>query len=113
MSDVDGSAASPGYAVDLQLAARVCDFLNGLLEIDRPAIAAMVANRLPCNLALADHPTVQAGAQHGGYNVGLLGILNGLCGKHDDGNGPICAVFDGENGFENLVRFKLTKDGAA
>lgn len=32
---------------------------------------------------LADHPTVQCGPQGDGYNVGMLGVLNGLCGVRD------------------------------
>ena len=117
-ADDSGSAATPGYAADLQLAARICEFLNGLLANDRPAIAAMIANRVPCSRALADHPTVQVSVQHGGFHVGLLGLLNGLCGIHGDGNGPICAVFDHEDGDDvrhllNLERFKLMHDGAA
>jgi hypothetical protein len=82
------------------------DFLNELLALDRPVIAALIANRVPCNKALADHPTVQAGAQHGGYHVGMLGILNGLFGTYEDGYGPITAEF-GDNGL--LVRFRITR----
>lgn len=65
-------------------------YFNQLLAIDRPAIAAMFANRVPCNKAMADHPTVQVTAQHGGYHVGLIGILNGFCGVREDGMGPLC-----------------------
>lgn len=97
---------------DLELAGMIVEYLNQLLLADRPAIAALIANRVPCNVNLAHHPTVQAGIQHGGYNVGMLGILNGLCGIHESGNGPICAVFDNaesENHFPSLLRFDLTE----
>lgn len=106
---------------DLELAQRICDYLNDLLEYDRPAIAAMMANRIPCSREMADHPTVQVSVQHGGFHVGLLGVMNGLCGVHDDGYGLISAVFDppdekdGEalnQEFYDLVEFKLTKDVA-
>ncbi|MCP4348122.1 MAG: hypothetical protein GY795_21680, partial [Desulfobacterales bacterium] len=74
------------------------DLLNELIETDAPAIAALIANRVPCNQQLADHPTVQCGAQHGGFHVGMLGILNGLFGAHEGdyrtGWGPITFVFD-------------------
>ena len=55
-------------------------FLNRLISLDKAAVAALIANRVPCNEQLANHPTVRVTAQHGGYHVGLLGILNGLFG---------------------------------
>ena len=92
-----------------ELAQRIVDLLNEMTERDRCAVAAMVANRVPCNLQLADHPTVQVTEQHGGYAVGLLGILNGLAGVKADGRGWIEAVFDepvcGE--FSNLNGFRV------
>jgi hypothetical protein len=85
-------------AVDLELANRVVSYLNELAELDRPCIGALIANRIPCNKALSDHPTCQVSSQHGGCHVGLLGLLNGLCGSYDDGPkkgwGAIAAVFD-------------------
>lgn len=78
------------------------EYLNKLLELDRPAIAALLANRVPCNEALANHPSVQVNAQHGGYNVGMFGILNGLFGTFSDGWGKMMYIFD-ESG--NLVKF--------
>lgn len=80
-------------------------YLNELLLLDKPATAALLANRVPCNQELADHPTVQVDAQHGGFHVGLLGIINGLFGVHDESQyGPICYEF--ENG--DLIRFRRT-----
>lgn len=67
--------------------------LNEAVALDRPAMAALLANRVPCNEALADHPSIQVQAQHGGYHVGLLGIINGLFGVDDEGKGLICYVF--------------------
>lgn len=101
-------------AADLATAAKVVAFLNELLEIDRQAIAALIANRIPCCEALAEHPTVQVAAQHGGYHVGMLGVLNGLCGTMADGGGPIMAVFDKPDGNDisdmlNLMRFEVRK----
>jgi len=72
-------------------------YLNELIEIDRPAMAALIANRVPCNQAMADHPTVQVRAQHGGFTVGMVGILNGMFGIDEDGFGPIVWIFkDGD-----------------
>jgi hypothetical protein len=75
------------------LAECIATYFNQLLKVDKPAVAAMFANRVPCNKAMADHPTVQVTAQHGGYHVGLIGILNGLCGVRDDGMGRLCLVW--------------------
>lgn len=79
-------------------------YLNDILSIDRPAIAALIANRVPCNEQLAEHPTVQVQPQHGGFHVGLLGILNGMFGVDNLSHGPITVVF--EDG--NLLRFART-----
>ena len=76
------------------MAEKIVALLNELLEMDRPAIAVLIANRIPCNQKLADHPTVQVISQHGGYHMGLLGLLNGLCGAKPDGWGMIQAHFD-------------------
>lgn len=100
-------------SVNLEIAQSIVDRLNSALELDRNAIACLIANRVPCNQALAEHPTVQVGAQHGGFNVGMLGILNGLCGVYDDGPkkgwGAIAAEFeddpDGKDRFRTLSRF--------
>lgn len=80
----------------------VITYLNELIAIDKPAIAALLANRVPCNEYLAEHPTVQVSAQHGGYHVGMLGIINGMFGVNRQGFGLIRYVFeDGE-----LIRFE-------
>ncbi len=85
-------------SLDRELAQRVCDYLNELVKLDRPCIGAMIANRIPCNEALADHPSCQVTGQHGGHHVGVLGLLNGFCGNYEDGPkkgwGAIAAVFD-------------------
>lgn len=100
--------------IDVEMAEKIVAFLNECLELDRPAVAALIANRVPCNQALADHPTVQAGAQHGGYNVGMLGILNGLCGTFENSTGAIAAIFEtpAPGQFGDLVRFEVLKEKA-
>lgn len=84
--------------------------LNEMVEADRAAAAALIANRVPCNEKLANHPSIQVSAQHGGFHVGLLGVLNGLFGTYEDGMGPIAAFFvevDGQN-FHDLQKFGRT-----
>ncbi len=54
--------------------------LNGAFVADPATIHALVCVHVPCNLALADDPFVQVCENEscGGYNVGVLGILNGI-----------------------------------
>lgn len=94
---------SGGQPKEVRVDQRNCDiddtikYINELIEIDRIAIAALIANRVPCNQQLADHSTVQVYAQHGGYLVGMLGILNGLFGICENGLGPIVFIFKDGN----------------
>lgn len=94
---------------DLELAQKIVDMLNGVLETDKPAIAALMSNRVPCTETLADHPTIQVVEQDDGFHVGLLGILNGLCGIYPDGYGPIQLVskeVDGQH-WNDLSHFEV------
>jgi hypothetical protein len=91
-------------------AADAVDLLNQLCALDRDAMQALVAARVPCNQALGDHPTVQVGARpdDGSYTLGLLGVLNGLFGVIDVGEysgcGHIAAKFDATG---NLLGFTV------
>jgi hypothetical protein len=78
--------------VDLILAHRIAGFLNALLPTDAAAITAIVEHRVPCSELLADHPTIQFGCEvSGAPRLGVLGLLNGLCGIYPDGNGALIA----------------------
>ena len=82
-------------------------YLNELIELDRPALAALIASRVPCDLALAEHPSCQVRSQYGGFYVGMIGVLNGLFGvgaMDERGWGPMTLVF--EDG--NLQRVRRT-----
>lgn len=80
----------------------VIEFLNSLLTTDREAMSALFAQRVPCNEAMANHPTVQVGQTLGRYNLSALGILNGLFGTIEDGDlvgwGKITACWEDESG---------------
>jgi hypothetical protein len=94
-------------------------FLNAVVAIDPYAIAELLCIRVPCNRALADHPSVQVAVggdgcpityiAPGSFRVGILGILNGYCGNIDDGPlegwGPIAAIYDEGR----LLRFERTE----
>ncbi len=94
----------------LWLAGEIIDFLNGLVEIDRDAVRALFASRVPCNQKLADDPTVQVRAygledKPHDFEVGILGLLNGFVGIDDEGHGLIQMVVDDED--EELLEFRL------
>lgn len=85
---------------------QVVDYLNELLQIDRCATGALVANRVPCNEAMADHKSVQTLGVNGGYAVGLLGIINGMFGADENGYGEISYEFEIDGARTNIVRFR-------
>jgi len=81
----------------------VVAYLNKLVALDKPAMAALIANRVPCNQQMADHPTVQVRAMHGGFSVGLIGIINGMFGINVDGWGPITWIFEEDESSKAMV----------
>ena len=72
--------------------------LNEFHRDDPYALHVLVALRAPCGPRLAGHPTVQVGPNVGGPGggsvVGLLGIVNGLCGVRADGTGHVAATYE-------------------
>ena len=97
---------------DYETARKIVNLLNELLTLDRNAVACLIANRVPCNEALAGHETVQVTLQNEGFNVGLLGLLNGLCGSTEDYAGLIIAHFetDPKANFNRLVKFTVREN---
>jgi rRNA maturation protein Nop10 len=66
--------------VDEIIAQRIVDVMNRALAEDPQAIASLVNQRVACNDALANDPTIQVGTTDAGFDLGLLGILNGITG---------------------------------
>ena len=90
----------------VQLATELCEYLNDLLRHDAKSIHDLCEERVPCNTALADHPTVQVAA--GTPNelaVGMLGILNGFVGVHEDNFGYIVAEYSDDE--RKIEKFRL------
>lgn len=82
----------------------VLDLLNEACMLDLEAMNALVNARVDCNKELADHPTIQVRAfKDEGFQVGLIGILNGIFGISEDGVGAIAGMFDDDR---NLISFK-------
>lgn len=101
--------------------AEAVDILNRIHTADPTVLPALIAHRIPCNRALADDPTVQVGNVEAGsrnddtdaeFEVGLLGIVNGLFGARANGWGWIGADFEGGHGepVGALIRFVLLDD---
>ena len=73
--------------------------LNRIHRSDPSVLQALIYQRVPCNEELASDPEVQVGEVEPvsgvkQYEVGLLGIINGIVGVHNTGWGYICANID-------------------
>lgn len=78
---------------------QVVDVLNEILAADPRAVHLLIEHRVRCNRALADHPTVQVGItcyaeSEATYEVGLLGIINGICGRMPRGGGYVAVYYE-------------------
>lgn len=89
----------------------VITLLNQALHADQHAISTLFLRRVNCNKALADHPTIQVSREQPEkdiilYQVGVIGIINGMFGVDDrDSYGPIAAyIKDGR-----ILRFVRIK----
>ena len=89
------------------------EMLNEIHRLDPTVMPKLIAFRVPCNEALANHPSVQVGVAKENlgtpeqYIVGFLGILNGIFGVREDGYGFIGAEYDGKN----LLLFRVLNEG--
>ena len=81
----------------------VIDKLNEINQLDFTVLPKLIAFRIPCNQALADHPSVQVGKTDIGYEVGLLGIINGLVGVKNNGWGYIAANYKDNGEIEKFM----------
>lgn len=81
--------------IDRRIANRVVQLLNEMISIDAQAVTDLCNARVTCNDSLAQHDTVQVSSDN---QVGILGVLNGICGKYDHGErkgwGAVAVVFD-------------------
>jgi hypothetical protein len=89
----------------LQLAHHIIQLMNSALILDREAIDALVKRRVVCNADLAQHPTIQVRTGSAAPTLGLVGLLNGIVGVDEQGNGYIAADFDSAT--DKLLWFSL------
>lgn len=85
--------------LDVNLVHRCVDLLNEMIDLDPEATTRLIK-------ALLNHPTIQASEELG---VGLLVVLNGLCGTGADGRGCVAVIGD-EDG--KVVEAKAIRDAA-
>lgn len=104
--------------------------LNRIHDADGDVMPALISMRVTCNEAVRDDPTVQVGAFRADgtqvgtgaalantpepafpdhYEVGFLGVLNGIFGIRDDGKGYIGAQYTDVG--KRLVEFTVN-DGS-
>jgi hypothetical protein len=81
-------------------------FLNQINDLDPSVLPALIAYRVPCNKEVGEHPTIQTGKTKDGYEVGILGILNGLFGVNEDGWGYIAAHYKDKE-LKEIERFAI------
>lgn len=83
--------------MDKKLSVTVDDvvrLLNEINEMDSTILPKLIKYRVPANKKIAMHPTIQVGERSKKrYEVGLLGILNGLFPTLEDGYGHIAACY--------------------
>lgn len=73
------------------------EVLNRIHSKDPTVLPALIFFRTPCNDELAHDDTVQVGRVEGTidkFEVGFLGVLNGIFGVDETGWGYIYAHFD-------------------
>ena len=78
--------------IDRELAKRIVDYLNELHALDPQAIDSLATTRVPCRETLVHHPTCRTAAHYDGHCVGMLSVLNGLCGVNRDGSSAIGVI---------------------
>lgn len=80
------------------------EVLNRLHLADPTVMQTLVYQRVPCNQAVAEDPTIQVGGAVNAPMVGILGIINGLFGVNDQSLGYIVANIDGKGKILNFSR---------
>lgn len=79
----------PFGTVNTVLAKQIVEFVNDLMASDPDAVRSLFESRTACNETIAAHPTVVVGDDEDGeFTLGLLGLLNGLCGVWDEASAP-------------------------
>lgn len=94
------------------------EVLNRIHKADPTILQTLIFTRVPCNETLAKDPTVQVGCidskwpgtEPKEWEVGILGIINGLFGVDDRNIGYIAADLDNEGNIINFTRIGFKDD---
>ena len=88
---------------------RILEVMNRAIETDQDTITELCKQRVQCNKVLCDDPTIQVGTYHvsGEYTIGLIGILSGIAGTHNDGYSNIAAEFETVCPTHGVVNVKI------
>lgn len=98
-----GNYVTPDQAIEL---------LNDMLETDKEALEKLVNHRVDCNGELAEHETIQVRAygeyyeKTGKYQVGMLGVLNGIFGMNENGIGQIVMAVDADGDVDSFLHIR-------
>lgn len=100
---------SMNIRTEQDLADHIINQLNEIARTDPTAMEWLIANRITCNEALANHPTVQVLAPPGEKpKVGMLGIINGIVGAISNeplkGYGYIGIILEDDGSFVKFIR---------
>lgn len=91
------------------IAEAIVQKLNEINELDSSVLPKLINYRVRCNDKFANHPTIQVGQANypPGYQVGFLGILNGLIGVKTDDWGYVAADMNPDG---SIKRFLILED---
>jgi hypothetical protein len=99
----------------------ILQVMNELLQADPYATYSLCSQRVPCNRAVLDHPTVEAMAEKPDARygwVGLVGILNGITQAIDGTKISLCTdnemkpvKFVRTSEYEGVEEIKPPKEG--
>lgn len=90
---------------------RAISVLNDALARDPDAVRELVNARVPCNAALAAHPTIRAGRYGEVFRIGVLGLINGVLGDSPSGAIGAEGQVDERTGrFRRIKRFVDLRD---
>jgi hypothetical protein len=78
---------------DVLTTEKVVQILNTLIATDSEMMNNLFHYRTKICEHLADNSDIQCGKTQDGYDVGVLGFINGLFGTDDNQYGPIAATY--------------------
>lgn len=96
--------------------------LNEALAADSDAINSLFKVHVFCNKKLAKHPTIQVNSRKSTmdnaghidvFDIGVLGLINGILGIDKSGNGHIAMMVDNRTGkIKQFCRYLTPKESS-